>query len=205
MTARPGRLMRRLLAPIDRPMMIAPLVLCALAAWDMRLPSSMNLLMFVCIMILFLVMALDWSVRLVARLVFSYRARGLTPFRLTGWRRWAIAPAAIVAILMMAWTQLPLLIGFQVSRGDLARTAQAVVGQQQVEFPSRHGLYEIFRAERMGDGVLLFTLDGTYWAAGFGYLPESGSIAADKPIIVSPLSDGWFTWYAAGRSMWPPA
>ncbi len=117
---------------------------------------------------IWLVVALDYSVTIVASVTYGSQMAGVPKGR---WydaaARWALTPAALLLVFLCVASSGPADLRFAVSRPALENAARDMLLGKQVHTPRRIGLYWIWRAGVLGNGVGFKT--GTFrgFAAGF--------------------------------------
>lgn len=125
-----------------------------------------------------------------------------------GWR-WLLAPTMVIGAFVLVVVQAPLLIRFELARGDFERVAAELEPAgtfedwERLETPESLGSYEIRVAYQVEDMVIFYekTGSGFFDDAGFAYLPAGPDQRLGNGWFESPtfqhLSGDWYAWQAS--------
>lgn len=125
------------------------------------------------------------------------------------WRGLVVAPVLVVVAGGLVALDVPVRVGFAVSRADLQAAADRVLASPvpdpssadsaaHVDVRGRHGVYDIIGSRRFPNGVVLFESNGSFFDdAGFAYLPD-GNLPIGDGSFESPdfraLGGGWYAF-----------
>jgi hypothetical protein len=149
-----------------------------------------------------------WLVRLVLGLASGARAG-------RSMRLFLLAPAMVAATGVLVALDVPVRVGFAISRADLQAAADELVAPEPVhpEMPlgaatldaiahepieGRFGVYSITRSRLFRNGLVLFESNGAFFDdAGFAYFPD-GNLPLGDGSFESPdfraLGGGWYAF-----------
>lgn len=122
--------------------------------------------------------------------------------------RWAIAPAMVVAAVLLGVADVPVKMRFERDRGAFDAITEDLdpAGSfdqwAELEVPERIGSFEILGGSRVGRGVILYEGTGELMDdAGFAYLPDGPDDRLANGGFESPsfrsLGGDWYAWTAS--------
>lgn len=139
-----------------------------------------------------------WSVRLATHAVAAARRRPHGR-----WRGYLLAPFGGLVVAGLLWANVPMRVGFAVSRPSFDRAAASRGRTDQDTIDSqRIGVYEITQVTRSGDAILFYEANGSFSDdAGFAYLPEGPTDELENTGFERPqwthLGGHWYAWVAS--------
>lgn len=158
---------------------------CAAAA-----PPGGYFLLILIVVKAWIVLAAVWVVRSILRGIAASRANAT--LSKADARRWAFAPTAFLATILLVVLSAPFWFTYWVSRPFMDSVAQ----QSRSEMPNAPmiGLYPVARIERIEGGIRFRIWGGGFLnETGFAYCPDHPPPAYGEDLY-KHVSDGWYSW-----------
>lgn len=136
-----------------------------------------------------------WALRLLTAGIVAFEHQRREFVRMRAWLRWAVVPAILLLVLLMARWQVPLRVTFWSSRGALEMlAAQALSRPQTLAQPDWVGWFPVHNVEAFPGGVR-FLVRGTGFLDQFGlaYSPD-GPPPGTMDHHYRHLSGDWYVW-----------